>query len=64
MLLLAIIKSQIKRKNNNMVMIHANAHFITCLFKKAQVFAIFVRDWKYQAQKPAQVVTNLKSFIS
>lgn len=44
-------------------MISANAYHKTCKLKKAQVFTIFIKDLKYQAEKKATLETNSKKIV-
>ena len=40
-----------------------NAYCISWKLKKAQVFAVFMRDLKYQAEKEAKPKTDLKNIV-
>ncbi len=61
---LATIKtSEPTAKDIDIAMIGANAYYAACCLKKAQVFAISMRDIQYQAKKEARAETNPKSVI-
>lgn len=65
-LLILILKAKISifaTKKVDVVIINANIYCISCKFKKAQVFTIFIKDLEYQAEKKARSKTNLKSVI-
>ena len=40
-----------KAKDIDITMISANVYYATCYLKKAQVFAILMKDIEYQAEK-------------
>lgn len=44
-------------------MIGADTYRIACKLKKAQVFAVSIRDLKYQAEKEAKPKTDSKSIV-
>ena len=61
--ILATVKSNRKAKDTDKAMIGANAYRAACRLKGAQVFAVFMRDIQYQAEKEARVETNLKNVV-
>ena len=56
----ATIRLKLKAKNIDIAIIGANTYCIACCLKRAQVFAVFIRDIQYQAEKKARAETNLK----
>lgn len=44
-------------------MIDANAYFIASKLKKAQVFAVFIKDLKFQVAKKLKLKIDLKNVI-
>ncbi len=62
---LATIKtSESKAKDIDITMIGTDAYCIAYCLKKAQVFAISMRDIQYQAEKEARAKTDPKSVVS
>ena len=55
--------SEPKAKDIDIAIIGANAHCAACHLKRAQVFAISMRDIQYQAEKEARAETNPKSVV-
>lgn len=51
------------KKKINIVIISANAYCVICKLKKAQVFAISMRNLEQQSEKKAKKETNPKSII-
>ena len=56
-------KSEYKAEDIDIAMICADAYRAACRLKKAQVFAISMRDIQYQAEKEAKAETDPKSII-
>ena len=52
-----------KAKNINIAMISADVYCIACYLKKTSIFAISMRNIKYQAKKENKAKTNLKSIV-
>ena len=50
-------------KEVNVAMIDTDIYCITCKLKRAQVFAIFIKNLKYQAEKKARPETDPKNVI-
>ena len=44
-------------------MIGADAYCVTCCLKRAQVFAVLIRDIQYQAEKEARAETDPKNVV-
>ena len=61
--ILATVKSNRKAKNTDIAMIGADAYRTAYCLKRAQVFAISIRDIQYQAEKKARAETNPKSVV-
>lgn len=59
----ALKKSSLKTQIIDIAMIGTDAYHTTCHLKKAQVFAILIKDLQYQAKKEARVETNPKIII-
>ena len=59
----AIKKSGRKAEDINIAMIGADVYYIACCLKKAQVFAVSMRDIQYQAEKEARAKTDSKSIV-
>ena len=47
----------------NVAMIDADAYRLACQLKRAQVFAILMKDLEFQAEKEARPETNLKTVV-
>ena len=43
--------------------IDANAYYLACYLKKAQIFAISIRDLEFQSKKETRPETNPKTII-
>lgn len=61
--ILAIKKLNFKAKNANITMVKANQYYIVCYLKKAQVFAISIKNIQYQAKIEIGAKIDLKSII-
>ena len=57
-------KSNLKAKNIDIAMIDADAYHIACFLKKAQVFAILMKNIQYQTMKQVRTETDPRSVIS
>ncbi len=62
-LLAAIKTSEPKAQDIDIAMIGADAYCAACRLKRAEVFAVSMRDIQYQAEKEARVETNPKSVV-
>ena len=61
--IITIKKSSFKTQDINIVIISANIYYTTCYLKKAQVFAISIKDIQYQVKKKAEAKINLKNIL-
>ena len=61
--ILAIKKSDPKAKDINIAMIDADAYYAACCLKRAQMFAVSVKDIQYQAEEEAEAETDSKSIV-
>lgn len=59
----AIKKSTPKVQDVDKAMIGADAYQAACRLKRAQVFALSMKNIQYQAEKEARAKTNPKSII-
>ena len=57
-------ESDSKAKDIDIAMIGADAYRAACRLKKAQVFAVSMRDIQYQAEKEARAETNPTSVVT
>ncbi len=61
---LAVIKtSKSKAKDINIAMIGTDVYCAACYLKRAQVFAVSIRNIQYQVEKETRAETNLKSVV-
>ena len=61
--ILATLKSNRKAKDSDIAIIGADAYCAACHLKRAQMFAVSIRDIQYQAEKEARAETNPKSVV-
>ena len=61
--ILAIIKSEPKVKDIDIALIGTAAYCAAYRLKRAQVFAVSIRDIQYQAEKEAKDETNPKNVV-
>ncbi len=54
---------KIDTKEVDVIMIGVDAYYAACRLKRAQVFAISMRDLEYQAKKEARPKTDSKSIV-
>lgn len=60
---LANIKSELKAKDINIAIIDVDVYYVTRRSKKAQVFAILIKNIEYQVEKELRARTNLQDII-
>ena len=53
----------LKTKEVEVVMIGADAYYVACRLKEAQVFAVSMTDLEYQVEKEAKPKTNPRTII-
>lgn len=60
-----LLKEQLasSTKKVNIAMIDANTYHAACYWKRAQVFAVSLKDLQYQIKKEAKAENNPKSII-
>ena len=61
---MATKESDFKAKDIDIAMIGADAYCAACRLKRAQVFAVSMRDIQYQAEKEARAETDPTSVVS
>lgn len=62
-LILEIKASILNNKKIDVIIIDINTYWIACKLKKAQVFAVSIRDLEYQREKEAKPETHLKTIV-
>ena len=62
-LLTSTLAPTFEKNVEEVAMIGADAYRLTCQLKGAQVFAIFIRDLEFGAEKEARPRTNLKTVV-
>ncbi len=56
-------ESEPKAQDIDIVMISANANYVACRLKEAQMFVISMRNIQYQAEKEVRTKTNPKNIV-
>ena len=60
----SILAPTFRKDVKDVAMIDANAYYLACQLKWAQIFAIFIRDLEFQAEKKARPEINPKTVVS
>lgn len=63
-LILTTILSKFKAQDIYIAMIAVDSYCVACYFKGAQVFAVFMRDIEYQAEKKSRARSDPKTVVS
>ena len=61
--ILATKKSDLKAKDIDIAIIGADAYCVACRLKRAQIFALSMKDIQYQVEKEARAETNPRSIV-